>query len=164
MIDILSLNNNNGCVVSTKSISDHFRRPGSDSSWRSYWPLVLLWIIYCDNMFRLGVVITIDAKGWSSSYRLTRYACWLQYIVLTSVWLKIEQASISKRSKSTSLIIRLKSVCLSSHKRVAILGESQHKIDWNQYDSSWIFQIVIMDKNIWIIGKIRANSTVIRCW
>ena len=35
-IDLLSRNNNNGCVVSTKSIPDHCRRPGSDSSQQSY--------------------------------------------------------------------------------------------------------------------------------
>ena len=40
--DILSLNHNDCSFVSTKRFPAHCRRPGSDSSRRSYWPSVFL--------------------------------------------------------------------------------------------------------------------------
>ena len=60
--DILSLNHNDCSFVSTKRFPAHCRRPGSDSSRWSYWPLVFLWAIDSNSMFIEGVVIVVDAK------------------------------------------------------------------------------------------------------
>ena len=64
-LDILSLNNNNGCVVSTKSIPDHCRRPRSDSSGRSYWPSALLRAIDSNSMlfFREVLLLLLMQNG-----------------------------------------------------------------------------------------------------
>ena len=70
-----------------------------------------------------------ESKKTENHQRLPRGPYWIQYWVLNSVHSWIEQGTLSKRSKSTSRIIRLNSVQLSTHKRVAILGERWHSIE-----------------------------------